>query len=373
MSSSIKSSEKQLHVVKVGSEFKRSHIPALDGVRGMAALMVMWFHFFQKPEHVPEGIAGAYILKFNSLGQSGVDLFFVLSGFLITRILISRKHEPGYFRNFYARRSLRIFPLYYFFLVVSLFVVPATYGKEFPEFSQHWWWWLYLQNLPPTFGIAATGPGHYWSLAVEEHFYLVWPLIVFLLPRRKFELACIILVVLSVIFRVVFVHYEIGVFYFTLTRLDSLSLGALLAVSEARFVQSRVYWNKIFGIGMISLLAVLLPVYALVSGLGGDSLQILKPLALAVTYFALIGFVITAVKTSIFPRFFASKPMCSLGQISYGLYVYHWLCFFVISSVLSIENVLILLPISFAFAILVSTVSFYLLESPFLRLKRFFE
>src|ERR1019366_8656895 len=85
-----------------------NHLPVLDGVRGLAALMVMWFHYFQNPLHLLDGGFYRAIHKFNTIGQTGVDLFFVLSGFLITRILISTKIKPRYFTNFYARRFLRI-------------------------------------------------------------------------------------------------------------------------------------------------------------------------------------------------------------------------------------------------------------------------
>src|SRR5579864_437904 len=99
-----------------------AHIPELDGVRGIAILMVVVYHAFEFSIRAPEG----WIARLASYGFSGVDLFFVLSGFLITGILLNSKGRPGYFRNFYARRALRIWPLYYLLLLVSFGVVPLV-------------------------------------------------------------------------------------------------------------------------------------------------------------------------------------------------------------------------------------------------------
>ena len=166
------------------------HMAPLDGLRGLAILMVMAFHFawVQPPRSLPAKL----FVFVGSFGWAGVDLFFVLSGFLITGILLDSKSEPYYFRNFYARRILRIFPLYYSVLLVTLVVLPHFVSYDTPELTallrSQAWLWLYSANVS-----VAVEHGHWlwnadwlrlgmlWSLAVEEHFYLVWPLLVFVL------------------------------------------------------------------------------------------------------------------------------------------------------------------------------------------------
>ncbi len=162
----------------------------LDGLRGIAILLVVFYHasFFWLAES-PAEIA---LVLLPAMGLYGVDLFFVLSGFLITGILLRTRGGPGYFRTFYARRALRIFPAYYAVLVLFLFVFPwltpqaeGFWKADAPR--ETWWYWTYLSN----FQVAASGrfQHHFlfvsWSLAIEEQFYLVWPLVVSLLSRRN--------------------------------------------------------------------------------------------------------------------------------------------------------------------------------------------
>ena len=122
-----------------------SRIPSLDGIRAVAAFMVMCLHFTTL-QTVP-GWARTLALG----GQTGVDLFFVLSGFLITRILVGSRQSTHYFSRFYVRRMLRIFPLYYAFLAVHFFVLPYLTGGKPPSFAHQIWSWLFLENVPLTF------------------------------------------------------------------------------------------------------------------------------------------------------------------------------------------------------------------------------
>src|SRR5436190_1162893 len=189
-------------------------LPALDGVRGIAALMVMSFHYWDG--------AGS---RWPALGQTGVDLFFVLSGFLITRILLAARDSPGYFRNFYARRALRILPLYYGFLAVHQLLLPRLQGRESPPFARAWWFWVHLQNIPTTFpGLIADGPGVYWSLAVEEHFYLVWPVLVLVVPSRWLPRVAGAVIVLALAARALFLFaLDLPVDTFTACRMDAIA------------------------------------------------------------------------------------------------------------------------------------------------------
>ena len=210
-----------------------SRVPALDGVRGLAVLLVFLYHAGQPA-------VGGLLL------QSGVDLFFVLSGFLITSILLRTVARDNYFRNFYGRRTARIFPLYY--LVLTVFLIGAAVavhlGVEndigFPEaqnlIDNQWWGWLYqVNNLEAFSGEQAfAGLAHLWSLSIEEQFYLVWPLVVLAVTRTRISLFrfCIGAALASMVLRCV-TYPLIGrdfAYYFTLCRLDGLFLGAAGAV-----------------------------------------------------------------------------------------------------------------------------------------------
>src|SRR4051812_48705226 len=153
----------------------RGHLPGLDGLRGIAILMVLALHFLG--DATPHGPVGRLVVKAASYGVLGVDLFFVLSGFLITGLLLDAKSGPHYFRNFYARRTLRIFPLYYLVLTILFIVLPRFTALPAPLEDariHQGWLWTYTSN----FFIAAraewalTYVSHFWSLAIEEHFYL---------------------------------------------------------------------------------------------------------------------------------------------------------------------------------------------------------
>ncbi len=168
-------------------------------MRGLAILMVMAVHF------VGDAPATSWlqraVVKAASYGVLGVDLFFVLSGFLITGLLLEAKGQPHYFRNFYARRTLRIFPLYYGVLAALFIVIPAlvTPSPLLEQAREHQLWlWTYTTN----FYIAATSSWssltyvtHFWSLAIEEHFYLVWPLVVLCFRRPVLERVCLGIIV----------------------------------------------------------------------------------------------------------------------------------------------------------------------------------
>src|SRR5262249_15618967 len=128
-------------------------------------------------------------------GWAGVQLFFVLSGFLITGILLETRQRARYYRNFFGRRVLRIFPLYYAVLIVAFVIVPLIAGKQPRGHEHQLWLWVYLANWTGPFDGGVFIFGHFWSLAVEEQFYVTWPFLVRALPARAFATLCGVLIV----------------------------------------------------------------------------------------------------------------------------------------------------------------------------------
>jgi peptidoglycan/LPS O-acetylase OafA/YrhL len=309
------------------------HLPALDGVRGLAVLAVLLFHFVAQTTatSAAEAAVGAVL----SYGLLGVDLFFVLSGFLITGILYDSRADPGYYRAFYMRRVLRIFPLYYAVLAVVFLVlplVPALRGSEITALRAHQAWaWLYAVNiyLARHGGWAMSYLDHLWSLAVEEHFYLLWPVVVRLLAGRPRALlgACLALAAGSFTARTaaaVMGVNPVATTVLTPFQLDSLCLGALFAV-----------WLRQPG-GEAAVRRAVMPLALLVlAWLAADvSLQRLGAAGLEVARAArgglfrlgcallLLGAVL-APPSSWLGGSLRLRPLATLGKYSYGLYVYH--------------------------------------------------
>ncbi len=210
------------------------HLPSLDGLRGTAILLVVIYHFLASVH--AEFSINQRIARWSELGWSGVDLFFVLSGFLITGILYDAKNTPRFFRNFYARRALRIFPLYYAALAIVIALTPLLAYLKLQGTANPGWISIYATN----FVISAKGLGafgimdHFWSLAVEEHFYFVWPAIVFFLSRGKLmavaACACVIAPCLRVAIWDGGPQLPAGAYMLTPMRMDSLAAGAFIAL-----------------------------------------------------------------------------------------------------------------------------------------------
>ena len=348
---------------------KLKYYKNLDGIRAIAALMIIAFHFFQNLE--PNSFGLSFLKKISVFGQTGVTLFFVLSGFLITRILLQTKFKEGFFKSFYMRRSLRIFPLYYLFLFMFYFIIPVFTGGEFVPFDQQAFYYLYLQNFATTFHWESSGPGHFWSLAVEEHFYLFWPLIVFFTDIKKLKSVIWGIVIAAFILRMIMVNQNYEVFYFTFTRFDSLAIGALLALLEIKqkFKPQNTKW-------FIALLAaIFIPtiiIWVFLTGIGTKWVQVIKFDLLAFTYFALIGSLLCLREKNIINRLLKTEFFQYSGKISYGLYVFHPLVFSFSHRYVITNNWIADLLIGIILSYGLSALSYHLFEFQFLKLKRFF-
>ena len=203
-------------------------VPALDGIRGVAILAVVAYHCQLFGRIGQTSVAGRLYQTVAAHGHYGVDLFFTLSGFLITGILCDSRGSASYFRTFYIRRALRIFPPYYVFLLLVAASLPWTTQA---------WLWSYLSNIliaRESFEALPHALRHVWSLAVEEQFYLVWPFVVFVVRPRTLLTVCVATILASVALTtwlMVVTHQEVAAYVLTPTRADALAWGAAVAVA----------------------------------------------------------------------------------------------------------------------------------------------
>src|SRR5579875_1282001 len=203
----------------------REYYPALDVLRGIAILLVIAYHNFD-------------FLPFFKFGYLGVDLFFVLSGFLITDILLKTRNEKNWLQNFYARRIFRIFPLYYLSLFIVLYIIPHITHVNIGYYQQHQvWLWLYLQNWLYITNVSNHTHllHHFWSLAIEEQFYLFWPLIFLFVKNRKIILMIALLLLAAVVLSRLFIylhdkHNFLFTITYTFTRIDGILIGSSIAL-----------------------------------------------------------------------------------------------------------------------------------------------
>ena len=314
-----------------GSAFS-GHLPALDGVRGLAILAVLLFHFVAPVN--PRGPVDAAITWFFSYGALGVDLFFFLSGFLITGILYDSRTEPSYFRNFYMRRVLRIFPLYYGVLVIVFLVIPAIpalQGSEIAGLKSHQAWaWLYGVNIYLAIHNGWVLPyiEHFWSLAIEEQFYLVWPLVVWLLggKPRIFLGFSLVVAIASFGGRVIASLHgasEIATTVLTPYELDTLAIGGFFAVYMRQPGGEAGARRMIVPLTLAGLALLVLQFGGRHFLEYGNAAESLRRGAFHLLLAALLLQALCAPATSVWSRFFRSSPMITLGKYSYGLYVYH--------------------------------------------------
>jgi len=302
-------------------------MPELDSIRGIAILAVLFYHgFFWQTDMSRFAGAERLFISLMWIGRLGVNLFFVLSGFLITGLLLDTRSRPDYYRRFYIRRALRILPAYYAILLVL--AVTRHHIGAFLLFSV-----VYLSNLTPLFGVAISY-GVLWSLAVEEQFYLLWPFIVRYLTLRRLALLSSIVVVITPMTRLVSFYsgYKDGfisfVFnYYTWNASDALACGALLAILIRALEPSRVGALKVSAAaigGAVLLWLVGTPFGILTRQRAfGAALQV-TPWNIA--FAGLLG-IFLVVGTSDWKFLVSPAPLRFFGEISYGLYLIHVLIF----------------------------------------------
>jgi peptidoglycan/LPS O-acetylase OafA/YrhL len=365
-----------------------AHYPALDGVRGLAILVVV-LHNFSLDDATLSGFAGR-LLRFGiGGGWAGVTLFFVLSGFLITGILLDTRHEPGYFRRFYLRRTLRIAPLYYGVLLVAFVVLPlagiAPAGVR-ADAPQQIWLWTYLQNWVQPFDIASETFPHFWSLAVEEQFYLLWPLLTWRRGPRAVLCWGLALAVLAPVVRTALLRNggtPAMAYVWSPCRMDALALGGCAAAALrmpglAAWLMARrrqLLW-----------LAVAVFV-ACVLGMRGMPrmtfpMQTLGYSLLAISFASLVlGLACVDLAGDAGPgaRLWRAAPLRVLARYSYGIYIVHKPLQHVVTVVLlpllganalqSTSANVVYFAVGLASSLVLAALSYHLFEQRFLALK----
>ncbi|MCR4318528.1 MAG: acyltransferase [Planctomycetes bacterium] len=321
----------------------RGRMPVLDGLRGIAVLMVIAFHTMVIVDHIeptgiPEHSRGITALDEGALFVmrtffTSVDLFFVLSGFLITGILLGAKGQPGYFSRFYIRRVLRIFPLYYLLLIIWILIVPMIAGGT-PEWigsfaGEPVYYWTYLAN----FAIASGGVFRHkaldvtWTLSIEEQFYVVWPVIVALLSRRGLMAFSALIVLIALASRCYLLFVGMAppttVYVLTSSRMDGIGVGAFLACAMRAPGGARALVRpaKI-------LFAICAPLAAITFWYDGSSLMGPHIQSVGYTLVTLIigcvfVFVLTLPESSAFARGLSSRGIGAVGRMSYAMYLSH--------------------------------------------------
>jgi peptidoglycan/LPS O-acetylase OafA/YrhL len=365
---------------------QHAHIPALDGIRGTAILLVLVHHVAQSTKF-EFGLGGPFMVLLQA-GWVGVDLFFVLSGFLITGILLQAKGQPHFFRNFYARRTLRIFPLYYGALAVVFFMRSATWPE--PDIygdGGQWWLWAYLTNVAIAFdGFGQFEPiDHFWSLAIEEQFYLVWPLVVWMTTARTLLKITVAVIVTALTLRIGATLAGVSsdaVYVLTPFRADTLATGALLAVlahqrgGASGLLPYRRTAALVFGAAAMCFVAIV----ALRGTVGHSDgwMQTLGLTAISALFGSLLVLTLTQ---STLGRVFTLGGLRWFGKYSYGLYVWHPIAIIVVLhtqwgrelrggdgplQALAATSFAVLISLAIAY------VSWHLYEKRLLRMKRHF-
>jgi peptidoglycan/LPS O-acetylase OafA/YrhL len=368
----------------------RIYFEHLDVLRCLAAMMVFFAHTFDHmvsqygyPDFMRIGdsqnltLVGHYINMILLNGGFGVDVFFLISGFLITYLLLVEKTETGKINigGFYLRRSFRIWPVYFLIMALAPTLVNwVNTGIEPPYLMTA----LFLNNFATIKSEFWTYPfAHFWSICVEEHFYLIWPLVVAFVPYKWLGRVFVFVIVTSIISRGLFNHFQWGYYYqylHTLSRMDALAIGALGAYlhHQKPFVLKFSRYFRLMAYGLF------------IAMLGYEKYNIYDDMFLVCfrKYFY-IGFAAFAMMNFMFHekpmiRFNGKTFIHYLGKISYGFYMYSTVLLLIIDRTLlpifpNMDTPISFLLLNFIGSLIISIISYHTMEKMFLKMKTRFE
>lgn len=389
----------------LGPAQEAPRVPFLDGVRGLAILLVLLHHGNEVDEITR---FDHWLMNFTQSAWTGVDLFFVLSGFLITGILLDTKKSGNYFKSFYARRSVRIFPLYYLTIFIYFYVFQPVFRPDDADVlalkDDQIWFWTYLSNVQTA--MHGTWPRaqhlmHLWSVSIEEQFYIVWPAVVLLMNRQRLKFVCLCCICASFSLRVILMLSHGGpvpTYVSTATRLDGLALGALIAAMIREPGEIDLLVRNIRIAGSIGL-AFILGMFVFHGGLNMNSIvdnpDSLTPYSFTVMTFGLLAVALffswflvmglVAPPRSLLVRFLSSRVLRMFGKYSYCMYLWHMpVQFFLLGTVgvwprkfptlfgSQLPGQLVLYACLIGVTLVCAMISWQLFEKQFLKLKRFF-
>jgi peptidoglycan/LPS O-acetylase OafA/YrhL len=360
------------------------HVPALDGIRGFAALSIFIVHY-AGGAHAFMGRL-RYLAEPINFGWAAVSLFFVLSGYLISGILWDSIGTPNWWRRFYWRRSLRIFPLYYLALLIAIAHTIGSHGLRsiFPGVLPYF---VYLQNVPTIYPTLAKFPdvrslSHFWSLAVEEQFYLIWPFVLaWLFPKAdRARNACLLVWLSSLAFRVAVFATGAGYLWaiaFLAARAGELSLGAYLALVVRDPIRKDRFFRHARWIFVVSLLAIV----AVIMGAGGAGVESkgMATIGIAINALLFASLIGLSLRPGLTASVFEIRWLRWLGRISYGVYVYHillgdafdWISSGLFPGVGRELHFLVVFFVAASGTLIVASLSYYFFELRFLRMRKY--
>jgi peptidoglycan/LPS O-acetylase OafA/YrhL len=353
-------------------------IKQIDGLRAVASLLVVSFHYINNQLVNSQSYFGKLFAKLFSFGWAGVDLFFVLSGFLIGSILISNKEKKNYFTTFYVRRFVRIIPTYYLLIFVFLLLGAIPYFKDDYFISGNniiptWSYFAMLQNVfmgsLKNMGNSAMSVS--WSIGIEEQFYLVIPFLIYFINKRILPYLLVIFIIAANYFRYYYsepnISFNIPAYLLLPCRMDAISIGVLIAwlnqvYGIEKFVKN---YYKIILLSMFLVAAICASLFFLYQDIG-----IVRNTLFALFFGGLI--IIALGKTeSLYVKFLSINILTWIGKISYALYLFHYLILGVtkkiVGSYFNFDSSITLFFTSvfaFGFSILFSWLVYKFLETP---------
>ncbi len=311
-------------------ENKTNRISQIDGLRAIAILLVISFHYVNNQLLHDTSKLGKFFCLATSFGWVGVDLFFVLSGFLIGSILISNKHRKNYFSTFYIRRFVRIIPSYYLLLIVFIIIInipifKANYFVSGNNVIPTWSYFLMLHNIfmGKLNNMGNDSMSITWSIGIEEQFYLIIPLIVYYVKKHWLPILLIVFIILANFFRYAYAAPNVWIPAYVLLpcRMDAISFGVLIAWINGRY-NINIFANKHFKYILLIMFSCILLCAFLY--LKYKDIGVIRH-SLFALFFACAIIIALAKPSSFYGKILANKALNWIGKISYSLYLFHYL------------------------------------------------